>query len=204
VDEVKIRNRGHLPHWEREGGIYFITFRLADSLPQSVLRQISSERENITRTASQLKRNLSEDERKKIQQLSSRVTEQYLDKGAGACRLSNPAVAAIVAQAVQYFDQKRYCLFAWSVMPNHVHVIARIFVDYTLGSVVHSWKSFTAKKANDLLGSQGAVWQREYYDHLIRNEIEFQRAIQYVADNPAKAGLKNWRWVWVRGQDGAS
>ena len=202
MDEVKTRNRGHLPHWEAEAGTYFITFRLADSLPQSVLKQISSERESIVQTARQLNRSLSLDERKKIQRLSSRVTEQYLDQGAGACHLSNPAVAVLAAQALRYFDQKRYCLFAWSVMPNHVHVVARIFVDYTLASVVHSWKSFTAKKANDLLGCEGAFWQREYYDHLIRNQTEFQRAIQYVADNPAKAGLKNWPWVWVWGQDG--
>ena len=87
-------------------------------------------------------------------------------------------------------------------MPNYVHVVARIFVNYSLASVVHSWKSFTGKKANDLLGCQGAFWQREYYDHLIRNENEFQRAIQYVADNPVKAGLKNWPWVWVWRQDG--
>jgi hypothetical protein len=63
VDEVKIRNRGHLPHWEREGGTYFITFRLADSLPQSVLKQISSERESVVKTARQLNRSLSLDER---------------------------------------------------------------------------------------------------------------------------------------------
>ncbi|HTE90909.1 MAG TPA: transposase [Terriglobales bacterium] len=200
-DEVKIRNRGHLPHWEAEAGNYFITFRLADSIPQSVLKQISSEHESIVRTARQLNRNLSPDERKKIQRLSSKITEHYLDQGAGACHLGNPAVADLAAQALRFFDQKRYSLFAWVIMPNHVHVVAGIFVDYSLASVVHSWKSFTAKKANDLLDCQGAFWQREYYDHLSRNENEFQRAIRYVADNPTKAGLKNWPWVWVWGQD---
>jgi REP element-mobilizing transposase RayT len=202
VDEVKIRSRGHLPHWETEAGTYFITFRLADSLPQSFLRKISYERESIVKTARQLKRNLSPDERKKIQRLSNKITEHYLDHGAGACHLGNPAVADLAAQALRFFDQKRYSLFAWAIMPNHVLVVARIFVDYSLASVVHSWKSFTAKKANDLLDCQSAFWQREYYDHLIRNENEFQRAIRYVSDNPAKAGLKNWPWVWVWEQDG--
>ena len=202
VDEVKIRNRGHLPHWATEAETYFITFRLADSLPQSVLKTISSECESIVRTAGQLKRNLSPDELKKIQRLSSKITEQYLDQGAGASRLANPAVAALAVEALQFFNQKRYCLFAWAIMPNHVHVVARIFVNYSLASVVHSWKSFTGKKANDVLGCQGAFWQREYYDHLIRNENEFQRAIQYVAENPVKPGLKNWPWVWVWSQDG--
>src|SRR5438874_12806476 len=75
--DVKIRDRGHLPHWEKEGATYFITFRLADSLPKSILDGICSERESIVKTAIQLKRNLSADETKKIQKLSTRVVEQY-------------------------------------------------------------------------------------------------------------------------------
>ena len=47
-----------------------------------------------------------------------------------------------------------------------------------------------------MLGRSGEFWQREYYDHLIRSEAEFDRAMRYVMDNPSKAGLKNWPWVW--------
>ena len=86
-------------------------------------------------------------------------------------------------------------------MPNHVHVVARLLPGQTLATVVHSWKSFTAKRANAILGREGTFWQREYYDHLIRNEGEFERAMNYVADNPAKAILKDWKWVWVCGRD---
>jgi REP element-mobilizing transposase RayT len=91
--------------------------------------------------------------------------------------------------------------FAWCVMPNHVHVLARLFPGVSLASVLHSWKSFTAKRANTMLHRGGAFWQREYYDHLIRDESEFEYAVQYVFDNPAKAGLSNWPWVWVWEQD---
>jgi len=52
-----------------------------------------------------------------------------------------------------------------------------------------------------ILRRQGTFWQREYYDHLIRNENELQGALRYVAENPVKAGLVNWGWVWVWGQD---
>jgi hypothetical protein len=83
--DVKIRNRGHLPHWEKEGATYFVTFRLADSLPKSILDRITSERESIVKTAVQLQRNLTADETKKIQKLSTRIVEEYLDNGAGAC-----------------------------------------------------------------------------------------------------------------------
>ena len=85
-------------------------------------------------------------------------------------------------------------------MPNHVHVVARIFPEHSLPGILHSWKSFTAKAANRILGTRGAFWQKEYYDHLLRNEGEYERALKYVLDNPDKARLKDWPWVWIRGQ----
>ncbi len=198
--EVTIRDRGRLPHWEKESATYFITFRLADSLPKSVLDQIESERESIVKTANQLHRPLSPDERRKVQSLSSPIIEKYLDSGAGACDLKNPAIAEEVANTLRHFDNQRYRLFAWCVMPNHVHVVVRLLPGHTLAEVVHSWKSFTAKRANEALGRQGSFWQREYYDHLVRNEGELERSIHYVAENPQKANLRDWRWVWVCGQ----
>jgi REP element-mobilizing transposase RayT len=110
-------------------------------------------------------------------------------------------IAEELANTLRHFDLKRYRLFAWCIMPNHVHVVARLFPAEKLAAVVHSWKSFSAKHANRVLGAHGAFWQREYYDHLIRGEEEFGRAVRYVAENPAKANLKHWTWVWVRGRD---
>jgi REP element-mobilizing transposase RayT len=199
--EVKIRDRGRLPHWEKEGATYFITFRLVDSLPESVLDRIECERRAIVTTANQLHRDLSADERRKIQLLSTPIIEQFLDNGAGACHLRNPSIAEMMANTLRHFDQSRYQMFAWCIMPNHVHVVVRLLLGEKLASVVHSWKSFSAKQANRILGAHRVFWQREYYDHLIRGEEEFERAVGYVVDNPAKAHLKHWRWVWVRGRD---
>ena len=199
--DVIIRDRGRLPHWERNSATYFITFRLHDSLPRFVLEQIEFEKKNIVRTATQLGRDLSADERKRIAQLSTARVECYLDTGAGACHLRKTSVADLVRDALQHFDEQRYRLFAWCIMPNHVHVVAKLFPDIELASVLHSWKSFTAKQAVKLLGITGEFWQREYYDHLLRNEAEFLRAVRYVVENPLKAGLRDWPWVWVRGQD---
>ena len=64
--------------------------------------------------------------------------------------------------------------------------------------MVHSWKSFSAKQANRTLGRHGVFWQREYHDHLIRSEEEFERALRYLAENPAKANLKDWKLVGER------
>jgi REP element-mobilizing transposase RayT len=115
--------------------------------------------------------------------------------------LQNSTIAEEVANALRYFDGNRYQLFAWCVMPNHVHVVARLFPGNTLATVLHSWKSFSAKHANRILGMPGVFWQREYYDHLIRNEGELERSIRYVSENPVKAQLKDWKWVWVAGRD---
>jgi REP element-mobilizing transposase RayT len=129
-------------------------------------------------------------------QLHSRWLEKTLDTGAGKCFLRNPAIAQIVVNALKEFDGSRYCLFAWSVMPNHVHVLFQTIGNISLVRILHSWKSFSAKAANQILGRNGEFWQREYHDHLIRNMTEFDRAVRYVMENPSKAGLRNWPWVW--------
>ena len=84
-------------------------------------------------------------------------------------------------------------------MPNHVHVIVRLFCGSELGRVVHSWKSYTAKAANRLLGRVGEFWAREYYDRCIRDEREFLRTVRYVLENPVKAGLVDWPYVGCAG-----
>ena len=199
--EIKIHDRGRLPHWEKDSATYFITFRLADSLPRSVLEQIEFEKHNIVRTAAQMHRELSSDERNRLARLSSTRIESYLDTGSGACHLRKPAIAQLIRDALLHFDERRYRLFAWCIMPNHVHVIARLFPGHALSAVLHSWKSYMAKRVKDLIGITGSLWQREYYDHLLRNEAEFERAVRYVVENPVKAGLHNWPFVWARGQD---
>ena len=103
----------------------------------------------------------------------------------------------MVGKALQFFEGERYCQFAWSVMPNHVHSVFRPFPRWPLEKILHPWKSFTAKEANRLLALEGEFWEPEYYDRLIRSQEEFERYIEYVASNPERAGLKGWKWVWV-------
>ena len=196
---VLIRNRGHLPHWEAETATYFVTFRLADSLPQHALQEILAAREDIPATAARMGRKISHTEHARLEELHSRRIEKYLDGGAGGCFLADDAVAKVVAESLQHFDGTRYQLFAWCVMPNHVHVVFRALAGNSLPGTLHSWKSFSAKQANRILHRSGDFWQREYYDRLIRDDSEFHRAVRYVIDNPKKAGLEGWLWVWPKG-----
>jgi len=197
--EVHIRNRGRLPHWEREQGLYFITFHLADSLPESVLVKIA-ERHHILATAKRDHANLLPVQKALLAAYSHTRMEEYFDHGAGSCPFLDMRIAGTMAAALRFREGKHYRLLAWCVMPNHFHVVVRLFPGQELARVVKAWKNFSAKAANQALGRKGRFWQREYYDRMIRNEDELGRSIRYVLENPAKAGLKNW--IWVGSADG--
>ena len=162
-----IHNRGYLPHLKAEGGIYFVTFRLADSLPQAVLDEL----EHIP----------AESRSKKI--------EADLDAGHGECVLRNPEIAKIIVQALTQFDGERYVLHDWVVMPNHVHLLITPRGEHSLSDILHSLKSYTATEANRHLGRHGVFWQHESYDRLIRDQDEFDRCMHYVQQNPVRAHL---------------
>ena len=192
---ISIRHGAYLPHWTRDGAVYSIIFHLADSLPKSALQAWEFERRDIIQTAGRMNRPLAPHEESRLEKLFSERVETYLDMGAGNCWMRRDDVAAVVAEAIQHFDSQRYCLFAWCVMPNHAHVVAQPLQGYELPDIVHSWKSYSAKKANRLIGRTGQFWQAEPYDHLIRNEQDFCHQVEYVLLNPVRAGLKNWKWV---------
>ena len=199
--------RGYLPHVKREGATYFVTFRLADSLPKEVLLQFESERaERRTRFYAQqaaqqklgdsvkIEENLDEIERN-----FRRKVERFLDTGRGECWLRRPDLAGLVASALRFFEEQRYRLDAWVVMPNHVHVVVWPMPNHTLSAIVQSWKRFTARAANKILNRTGEpFWQTESYDHWIRTDEEHARCCRYTIVNPAKAGLcaapPDWRW----------
>ncbi len=111
--------------------------------------------------------------------------------------MGDPRIADIVAGALVHFDQSRYLLFAWSVMPNHVHVVFDAYE--RVDRILHSWKSYSAKWANHLVSHEGEFWQEDYFDRTVRDQKEFERRVLYVAENPVKAGLTDWRWVRVYG-----
>jgi putative transposase len=198
--EINIRQRGHIPHWEKDSGLYFITFRLADSLPNSVLEKIT-ERQRILSAAKQTGAHLLPSQKVMVAEFSTAKLEEYFDRGAGCCALRDPTVAELMANALRFWEGKRYRLLAWCVMPNHVHVVCRLLPAQELSKVLQGWKSFTARRTNVILDRKGAFWQREYYDRLIRDREELARALRYVERNPERAGLKGWKWVWSAGVD---
>ncbi len=162
-----IHSRGYLPHLKAEAGVYFVTFRLADSLPAPILGQLDE---------------IPEEQR-------SKQIEQYLDAAHGECWLRKPDIAEMLSRVVQKFQGERYHLHAWVIMPNHVHMLVEPVTGSSLSEILQGIKSVSAHEANRLLRRQGEFWQKESYDHLIRDDADHARCVEYIAQNPVKAGL---------------
>ncbi|RYG67541.1 transposase [bacterium] len=177
-------SRGYLPHFDSPELIQFLTFRMGDSLPLELLKRWRSDPQCWSE-----------------HQIQNSI-QNYLDRGKGACHLNNPEVAAIVQNSLLHFDQQRYRLLAWCVMPNHVHTLVEGFSDFPMSEVLHSWKSFTALKINAMLGLSGTFWQIESFDRYIRDENHFQRTLNYIEQNPVKAGLCEKSTDWAYGSAG--
>lgn len=173
-----------MPHFDGGQIPQFITTRLFDALPQNVLQKFIFELEQKG------VENIEFETRKRI--------EKFLDEGYGECFLKREEIAQMVADALKYHANKKYKLIAWVIMPNHIHFLAVPFENISLAEMIHSIKSFTASKANKMLRRKGEFWQRESFDRYIRNYEHFINTIDYIENNPVKAGLcktyRDWKF----------
>jgi 1-hydroxy-2-methyl-2-(E)-butenyl 4-diphosphate synthase len=192
----------YLPHWRIPGATYAITFRLKDSIPSSVLEDYQSRKKIFaTRLQELTSQGGSRSSLEALVSIRSEIAgfqESFLDttlnQSHGECLLRKPEIAGLMESAMKYFDGERYTLFAWSVMPNHVHAVLRPEEGQDLAKIVQSWKSFVAKKANEILGRTGSFWHEEYYDHVATDADDFRHQVNYVLENPRKG---NASAVWT-------
>jgi len=177
--------KGTLPHWRQDGATYFVTFRLADSLPQKKLKQWTKEKEQWL---SDHPEPHDEATRREYYQLFPDRLQNWLDAGHGSCQLADHEAKKLIETALKEFDGERYLLREFVVMPNHVHVLVSPLADNLLSDILHSWKSYTASELNRLSGSKGAVWQKESFDHIVRSPEQLARIRKYIQDNPSQCG----------------
>ena len=181
-------NRGYLPHLDQPQMIQSVTFRLFDSVPAHV---VTTWKEELDLTGKERP-----DDPRHVE-LRKRI-EGYADEGHGECWLFDERIAQQIENALLRFDGVRYRLLEWVIMPNHVHVLIETLSGFPLGGILHSWKSFTAKQANQTLGRAGPFWMQDYWDRYIRDERHFAAVREYIQQNPVKAGLvqqaREWRW----------
>ena len=213
---------GNLPHWRQDETTYFVTFRLADSLPAVKLKQWVQERDlwleenpkpdvdavSSPRYPSAAERG--EDTaftvtlqawQKEYRKRFSEKIELWLDAGDGDCILQRPDVRAGVEESLRHFAGERYFLHGYVIMPNHVHVLVTPFGDHTLSKIVKGWKSVSTRDINARLERKGSVWQKESFDHIVRNAESLEKFKQYIDENPV--GLESGAYaLYSRERDG--
>ena len=191
--EFRITDGTSLPHWYQPGVTYFVTFRTEDSLPAEVSRRWYAERgrwleqRGISAPGPNWRDQLAALPRKQRKQLHESFSRQYmenLDKGWGACVLRRTELSRIVADSLMHFDEDRYHMGDFVVMPNHVHLLVCLIDETDILEQCYSWKKYTAGRINKALGNSGRFWQEESFDHLVRSPEQFQAIQRYIADNP--------------------
>jgi REP element-mobilizing transposase RayT len=160
-------SRGYLPHFDSPERVQHVVFRTHGSLPAKVTPRPPAE------------------------------TDALLDASPLARTFADPALARGMEEALLHFDEVRYRLLGWCVMPNHVHVVIEQLEGHSLGAVVASWKGHVARLVRHTHGAGGTVWAPDYFDRYMRNEAHLTRTLDYVESNPVTAGLVATAEDWL-------
>ena len=182
--------RRELPHIQPKGGTFFVTFRLYGSVPKSRIKRLKQLHKEM---------NLN---------LPTDYYYNYDRELNGPYWLDDPQIANIVISAMKFWDQNGVDLICYCLMGNHVHIVVKVWPEnskgeeFFLAKYMKSIKTFSSRKANEVLGRTGQpFWRPESYDSLIKNEKSLRRVIKYILDNPVKAGFvwepEDWPWSFV-------
>ena len=203
-DESVHRHRLNLPHWRQWGRTYFITTRLADSVPVHVIDHWKEQRglwlSQRGFAPDSAPNELPDDERHGFHREFTARFHELLDAGHGECILAQPDIASILSELLTAGHGRLYQLDGWVIMPNHFHALVEPMEKQTLGSILQGWKGASARRINQILGRAGSLWQAETFDHIVRSEAQFEHFRRYIAGNPAKAGLRQG-FVLGRGKE---
>lgn len=207
TNQSKLFYHRNLPHYQPAGGVFFVTFRLAESIPFAKLQDMKR-RHQLRKTA--IKRGVNPLKNKHLLEERKRYFKEYdqlLDSiKSGPMYMENPAIASLVQEQLARFDGDLYDLVAYCIMSNHVHILIDTSIQLPgdipsdfennnllkpLQHIMKRIKGPTAVAANRLLGRKNRFWQRESFDYLVRSELEMGRIIAYILNNPVKAGIVN-------------
>jgi len=190
--------RDNLPHLQPKGAIMAITFRLAFSLPKNIIEKLRLYKNDYDDKIRLLKDDALKVYKSEFEKQYFEYFDNFIDTHHREINwLKNKQIAKTVAEAIHYLDNKKYELYCYCIMPNHVHLIIKPLRKgesyYSISEILHSLKGFTAKKCNKILDREGVFWQHGHYDHAIRDEADFAHQTFYIIHNPVKSGLvKNW------------
>jgi REP element-mobilizing transposase RayT len=186
-DRAHLEWRRRLPHVTQPDAIYFVTFRVADSIPAVRLAQWKRE---VDAWKAANYPPLTEDQEERYANLGYRRIERWLDQGEGSCPLADAAAAGEIQRCLRHCDRSEYRLGDFVVMPNHVHVLVQMLDGRKLRSIVDTWQDVTTHKINRLLSRHGTLWQDDWFDHIVRDVAALARIREYVQKNAASVGKR--------------
>ncbi len=189
--DERIEKHGEMiPHWNQDGVMQFVTFRLGDSLPRERVDHWMEQRRVWMLNHPKPWANETEIE---YQRKFTWRLERWLDQGAGSCLLKDASVREVLVSAMRRFDGERVHHHAWVIMPNHVHLLFTPV--QPLDELVKIWKSVSATRIG-----KGPIWQRNYRDTMIRDGEHFKNAVRYIRRNPLKAKLREGEFSLWEGE----
>lgn len=187
----EIITRGDLPHWYVPGTAHFVTYRLAGTIPATLLREWRERRERMKAVVPPGVSDV--EHRLRLHKQFFREYDDYVDTHVERRWLGDERVAAIIRENLWHHNGGKYQLLCYCIMPNHVHVLLQPFelrgatvLTPSIGAaeagsdeirdsrsplttIMHSLKSYTANRANAVLGRCGQFWEHESYDHWVRD-----------------------------------
>jgi REP element-mobilizing transposase RayT len=114
--------------------------------------------------------------------------------------LTLPKIAAVLIEEWRNARERHgWAVGRYVVMPDHVHFFCSSELDAKpLPAFLQAWKQWTSKRIAAQLDVAGAIWQAEFFDHVLRSTESYSQKWDYVCENPVRAGLVSnadeWPW----------
>jgi len=207
-DSAANESKRNLPHIDMPGVLTFVTFRLIDSMPKQVvarwhneIEEWLQEHELTGRSVDELmaSNHILQQTKDELRRFKNRRWHGHLDDCHGACILKDPKLRELVSDSLLHFNGERCDVERFVIMPNHVHVLIQMRSEHLLRKHFREVQRYSAREINRHLNQSGRIWQGEPFDHLVRNESQFEYLQKYINDNPVKAGLPPSDYtLWLR------
>ena len=178
--DIKMWYDDDLPHWEQNGKTQFITFRLKDSLPQTMIRHMTDIKCTFLKTHPEP---WTDDVRLEFYKAFNPFFHKYLDAGYGSCIMRDPEIRSKVERGINLYTGNRYDMLGYVIMPNHVHLVATMFDGYSSYETFEYVKKYSSYHINRILQSRKKLFSK-CWDRLIRNEAHLNYVLAYIMGNP--------------------
>jgi REP element-mobilizing transposase RayT len=224
----------HRPHIHPPDSILFVTYRLAGSIPRATVREYKAKKEwlggQLRLVSNKARKSDTPESKKWLEQVENFNRDWFVKfedimhkANNGPMWMKDERVAEAVAVSLQKLDGDAYRLDAYCVMSNHVHAVFKPFLSErelresfdedgrpiftsehpSLSRIMQSLKGASSRECNRILSRTGQFWEHESFDRVVR-EGKFYQTIEYVLNNPVKAGLvrewREWRWNYCRSE----